>query len=822
MQTPLPRKTVWLGAVIAAFAALAVWADGELDSTFGAAGVAKIVFPNAPSAYLHAVQTLANGTIEAAGFAEPNGLPAASTPAPDMLIARLSSSGALLSAQTLSQAVNKAVINGPAGVVIDSGSGELFIVGSNVGSNGLLNATVYWLDPAGKVLASYTRLATAQTDQSACLGSHPILDSQGRLVAACIYGDTNGTLQLAALRLTPRTTTYKGTTTHKLVADPAFGPNGFSIIASFPAGYNFAGGTAITQDANTGAYYIGGFACAGNCLTATTNQSVAQFVARLSGADGKLDASYGTAGFAVAFAPSATGGNPEGITLDNTGSVVIGGNFSTALSVNGTSYVARLTSAGRPDSGFGNNGVVQGLTGNEVIDVRTDALNRVYALDHGTQLFRLTSSGLLDSGFVPAANVQTLNGAGSAWQSMQFVDSNQLSVYLAGGVSATCTMSCATSAVIAKVTLVGSASTTVLASDLNPSTDGTPVTFTATVSGSSPIGDVTFKDGTTALATVTLVAGDFGVATFTTGSLSVGYHHLTAIYGGGDPRYGPSASPSLTETVNALNPVTSTTALTLAPDPISVGQSVTLTATVQGASPTGTVDFSDDTTSTFLGTSPLIGGSATLSTDVLGVGIHAISASYSGDVNNLSSASLTPVTVTVNMAASATALALTPATSTDGQSVTLSATVTGVPGLIPTGTVSFTDGTMALGTGSLMANGTATFSASMLTVGMHSLSASYGGDANYSPSTSATVTETVNAKPVMPSGSSGGGGSFGLLELCSLLLLIAVRALRTRARSQGTIQSPSAMRRVPLASAKCTTYPPLEAKRWPGASVRRG
>ena len=821
MKTSLPRRAAWLGAAIAAFAALAVWADGELDLTFGSTtGVAKIAFTNAPRAYLHAVQTLANGTIEAAGFVEPNGLPTASTPAPDILIAKLSTTGAPLSALSIRQVDNNAAINGPAGVVITSRTGDLFVVGSHAGSNGLLNATVYWLDSAGKVLASYTRPASNSADQSACLGFHPILDSQSRLVAACVYGNTNGTLQLAALRLTPRTTNYKGITTHKLDPDTAFGPNGFSNFATFPASYNFAGGTAITQDSNSGAYYLGGFACTGNCLTTKANQPMAQFVARLNGATGTLDTSYGTGGFAVAFAPSATGGNPEGITLDNTGNVVIGGNFLTAGSPNGTGYVARLTSGGIPDSSFGTRGVVQGATWNEVIDVRTDAINRVYALDHGTRILRLTSGGALDTTFVEAANVQTLNGSGSAWQSMQFVDSNQLSVYLAGGVSATCTMSCATSAVIAKVSLATKATTTSVIADLNPSSDGSLVTFTASVSGLlGPSGFVTFNDGAAALGTAPLVAG---MATFPTSALSVGYHNITAIYGG-DANNSPSASPPLTETVNATSRMPSMTALTLTPDTTTVGQAVTLTATVQGASPTGMVDFSDDTTSTLLGTSPLIGGSATLSTAVLSVGIHAISASYSGDVSNFSSVSA-QATVTVNMAVSATALAVTPATTTEGQSVTLTASVTGVTGLNPTGMVSFMDGTAALGTGTLMANGTATFSTSTLTVGTHSLSASYGGDANYNPSTSAAVTETVNAKPVTPSGSSGGGGggAFGLLELCALLLLIAVRALRARARSQGTIQSPSATMRVPLGSAKCTTYPPLEAKRWPGASVRRG
>ena len=61
------------------------------------------------------------------------------------------------------------------------------------------------------------------------------------------------------------------------------------------------------------------------------------------------------------------------------------------------------------------------------------------------------------------------------------------------------------------------------------------MTFTITVlptapGGGIPGGTVTIKDGTTVLATVTLNAQ--GKATFTTSTLSKGFHNITATYNG--------------------------------------------------------------------------------------------------------------------------------------------------------------------------------------------------------------------------------------------------------------------------------------------------
>jgi len=90
---------------------------------------------------------------------------------------------------------------------------------------------------------------------------------------------------------------------------------------------------------------------------------------------------------------------------------------------------------------------------------------------------------------------------------------------------------------------------------------------------------------------------------------------------------------------------TSTTSLTAVPTSATLGQSVTLTATVSPSSATGTVTFS--TGSTTLGTATLSSGVATLSTTSLPVGDDTITASYAGDGYNQPSTGTTVVDVTV-------------------------------------------------------------------------------------------------------------------------------------------------------------------------------
>jgi Bacterial Ig-like domain (group 3)/IPT/TIG domain len=86
-----------------------------------------------------------------------------------------------------------------------------------------------------------------------------------------------------------------------------------------------------------------------------------------------------------------------------------------------------------------------------------------------------------------------------------------------------------------------------LSSSKNPSSFGQPVILTAKVTGFSPTGAVTFIDGGIQIGTGTLAAG---TAAFTTASLAVGSHSITAKYGG-DSNNVASTSAALTQHVGA-------------------------------------------------------------------------------------------------------------------------------------------------------------------------------------------------------------------------------------------------------------------------------
>jgi hypothetical protein len=283
---------------------------------------------------------------------------------------------------------------------------------------------------------------------------------------------------------------------------------------------------------------------------------------------------------------------------------------------------------------------------------------------------------------------------------------------------------------------VGAATTTTaLISSVNPSSPGQAVIFTATVTnvgGGTPTGSVTFKDGATVLFTTALSGAT--AAVITTG-LTLGNHTITATYNG-DATFSPSTSAPLIQTVGAP---TTTTTLTSSQNPSAFGQAVTFAATLAISGPTGTVTFKDG--ATVLATVPLSGTTATFTTSLLTVGAHSITATYNGDANFTASTSGVLVQ-TVAQATTATALVSSLNPSEFGKPVTFTATVTSGGGT-PTGTVTFNDGGVAIGTTTLAA-GIASFTTSSLTVGSHPITASYGGAANFSASTSPTLNQAVN------------------------------------------------------------------------------
>lgn len=187
-----------------------------------------------------------------------------------------------------------------------------------------------------------------------------------------------------------------------------------------------------------------------------------------------------------------------------------------------------------------------------------------------------------------------------------------------------------------------------------------------------------------------------------------------------------------------------TTTLVSSLNPSVFGNSVTFTATVSPSAVSGSVTFYDNGTS--LGSSTVIGGSASLQTSTLSVGTHQVSAVYSGDSTYASSTSNT-VTQTVNnpppASTTTTITGSSPNPSTYGQSVAFTAHVTSSGGT-PSGTVNFYDSGTLLGSSSL-SGGIATFSTSKLSAGTHTaITAAYAGSSNFLASTSSPFSQTVS------------------------------------------------------------------------------
>jgi serine protease len=99
------------------------------------------------------------------------------------------------------------------------------------------------------------------------------------------------------------------------------------------------------------------------------------------------------------------------------------------------------------------------------------------------------------------------------------------------------------------------ASTTSLSSSLNPATVGTPVTLTASVTGTNPTGTVSLADGGSALSGCTSLAlsgsGNTVTAACTTSNLAAGTHSLVASYSG-DSANAPSSSAALSQVINGV------------------------------------------------------------------------------------------------------------------------------------------------------------------------------------------------------------------------------------------------------------------------------
>jgi len=309
---------------------------------------------------------------------------------------------------------------------------------------------------------------------------------------------------------------------------------------------------------------------------------------------------------------------------------------------------------------------------------------------------------------------------------------------------------------------------------------GDSVTFTAMFTGVVNGSPVSFWDGNEYLGTSNIVGSQAQFTTTTLKPSTVGNDRkITAMFEG-NLSWAPVQTAILPQTVNGTG---TTTGLTVSPSGSSASDAlVTMTATVSGSSPTGTVTFFDGGVA--LATISVAANQAVHTTTTLIAGAHSLSATFNPAGGFVGSASST-VAHTVNGTVATTSTALTSSGTpvVAGTDVTFTATV--LSG-VTTGSVAFHDGAVTLGTVAVNGSGVAILATSGLSAGTHSITAHFLGTTTYPPSTSSALSQVITAAPD-GSGSTGGdveaGGGCGLGSgsaalILGLLMLVGLRLRR--------------------------------------------
>jgi len=157
------------------------------------------------------------------------------------------------------------------------------------------------------------------------------------------------------------------------------------------------------------------------------------------------------------------------------------------------------------------------------------------------------ATGTVGNGTICTASIST---------STLSVGTHNITATYNGDANNAAATSTATNVVISRAT-----TSTTMAASLTTPKQGTPVTFTATITPSVATGSVVFYDGTTSLGSGSVSNGS---VSFATSALSVAAHSITAAYSG-DVNYNSSTSAISTVTVHTPVPQVPTISFIISP-----------------------------------------------------------------------------------------------------------------------------------------------------------------------------------------------------------------------------------------------------------------
>ncbi|MDP9038675.1 MAG: Ig-like domain repeat protein [Acidobacteriota bacterium] len=312
--------------------------------------------------------------------------------------------------------------------------------------------------------------------------------------------------------------------------------------------------------------------------TVTAGQS-ATFTAKVAGPTGTTAIPTGTVSFLSGTTSLGTG------TLDATGTASY-----TATSLNATTYTVTASYAG--DSNFS-----LSVSAPQSLVVST-----------ATATVALTAPATAAPGASVTLSVRVTGSNGTPTGSVTFKDGTTTlsTVALASGTASYTTTALATGSHSLTASFTGdsiygavtSSTQTLVVALVTPTVTltapgtalvGASVALSASVAGTpgTPTGSVTFKDGTTVLATATLASG---TASYTTTALTAGAHSITASYSG-DTTFSAVTSAASTVTITVPPAIT----FTASPASLTVTRGMSVTTVITGTPVggyTGTVTFS--------------------------------------------------------------------------------------------------------------------------------------------------------------------------------------------------------------------------------------